>query len=487
MSFSRFRLTSQPLSVADRINELEKQQKYSYLDPEKKHKVPDPTLKAIQKKALLSFYERHHNNANATKTNTWKSEPQLAQSPLVAVPQPPPRQKSQTPSRRASCASDYASSASKRSSLASNKETKDGGKITPRHQHSNSCGSLSTDLLGPVIIGPSISLDDWVPEKPPERPPKNPHLRIAYPDLFQDQRVPSPDLPPPSPPTVLEDEVINSDEPLPPPPADLDAATWQKDFDERLKQNMLKNQCTAMSQVELKSSFKTSHTKDIIMDQFKKQTGFPERGTAKYSSVRLNQDKTVHGEHRHSYTDYRKENKVGVQAVNDNRDFANGPQSLVHISNLNEDAKVHHNETPKYKFPGKEQILGFPNQRNYAERSSTRYPSAHKLVLNGNIAVGQKVMNGTCDQHAADPLKAQQPSPVKDHDDYRSNMMVGKQRASIAEVTARENPPPLQPRQMRINQSMRARMSEGRPGGVTRLSPPKEDKLRDPRTPNYAM
>lgn len=43
----------------------------------------------------------------------------------------------------------------------------------PRHQHSNSCGSLSTDLLGPVIVGPAISIDDWVPE----RPPKKPHLR----------------------------------------------------------------------------------------------------------------------------------------------------------------------------------------------------------------------------------------------------------------------------------------------------------------------
>lgn len=32
---------------------------YSYLDPDKKHKVADMTLKAIQKKALLSYYERH--------------------------------------------------------------------------------------------------------------------------------------------------------------------------------------------------------------------------------------------------------------------------------------------------------------------------------------------------------------------------------------------------------------------------------------------
>lgn len=54
-------------------------------------------------------------------------------------------------------------------------------------------------------MGPIISLDDWVPE----RPPKNPALRI-----------PSPELPPPPPSTIVEDEnpITNQDEPLPPPP-----------------------------------------------------------------------------------------------------------------------------------------------------------------------------------------------------------------------------------------------------------------------------
>ena len=31
---------------------------FTYYDPEKKHKISDPTLKAIQKQALLSYYER---------------------------------------------------------------------------------------------------------------------------------------------------------------------------------------------------------------------------------------------------------------------------------------------------------------------------------------------------------------------------------------------------------------------------------------------
>lgn len=68
--------------------------------------------------------------------------------------------------------------------------------------------TLSKDLLGPMLMGPIISLDDWVPE----RPPKNPMLRI-----------PSPDLPPPPPSSQQENDVnsLNQDEPLPPPPPEL--------------------------------------------------------------------------------------------------------------------------------------------------------------------------------------------------------------------------------------------------------------------------
>jgi protein Shroom len=66
---------------------------------------------------------------------------------------------------------------------------------------------LSKDLLGPMIMGPIISVDDWIP---PERPPKNPMLRIPSPE---------PPLPPPPP---AENIVIpNQDEPLPPPPPEI--------------------------------------------------------------------------------------------------------------------------------------------------------------------------------------------------------------------------------------------------------------------------
>lgn len=101
------------LSVAERISELERQQtRYTYLDPDKRHRVSDPTLKAIQKKALLSFYERHH-SANS-RSQAWRSEPQLAQPasaapcPQSPPPQPPPRPHASLTARRASSASDYA-------------------------------------------------------------------------------------------------------------------------------------------------------------------------------------------------------------------------------------------------------------------------------------------------------------------------------------------------------------------------------------------
>lgn len=71
-------------------------------------------------------------------------------------------------------------------------------KMLQQNQH------LSKDLLGAMIIGKIISIDDWVPE----RPPKNTSLRI-----------PSPDLPPP--PNIENIPALNQDEPLPPPPPEL--------------------------------------------------------------------------------------------------------------------------------------------------------------------------------------------------------------------------------------------------------------------------
>lgn len=113
---------------------------------------------------------------------------QIADSDRNEVPPtPPPRNRAPIPVRRTSSAAEYSSI---------------------RDKINQSKQNLSKDLLGPMIMGPIISLDDWVPE----RPPKNPTLRI-----------PSPELPPPPVLNVNEQEVstFNQDEPLPPPPDEV--------------------------------------------------------------------------------------------------------------------------------------------------------------------------------------------------------------------------------------------------------------------------
>ncbi|KAI4470772.1 apical protein/shroom-related [Holotrichia oblita] len=461
------RISQPSLSVADRINELEKQQKYSYLDPDKKHKVPDPTLKAIQKKALLSFYERHHNSSSShpnttNKTNTWRSEPQLAQSQstLVQAPQPPPRIKAQTPTRRASCASDYASNNnSKRSSFASSRENRESGSARSKS------GS-----------------------------------------------------PTPSPPTVLEDEVINSDEPLPPPPTELENSDWQTMFDDRLKENRTRHQfATAQVETGHKTVQDTVIHKELCLELPRKSTvGILERGGPRYSSVRHvpNEHKLIFSESRHHPSD----NKDGINdksGHSDNRHVVgesrliddkhrHSTDGLLHNESRhsqNDNSKKHASDirlssdnrsfavenTHQFKSPVKEQpVFGFPNQRNYAERSSARYPPMHKLILNGNIAVSQKIINGVCDQYRAEPLRS---VSLKDDEKLLAVSSIrGNQRASIAEGSPRDIPPPLQPRQMRINQSMRARIPEGRPGGITtRNSPLRDEKVRDTKQSNYSM
>ncbi|XP_050298681.1 protein Shroom [Anthonomus grandis grandis] len=430
------------LSVADRISELEKQHKYSYLDPNKKHKVPDPTLKAIQKKALLSFYERHQQN-NSSNKNTWRSEPQLTQSqqPMTVVPKPPsPKAKVTLPSRRASSASDYAGNISKRSSLASTLESKTtdhitNGKITPRHQHSNSCGSLSTELMiGPMIVGQAISIDDFIPDKPPERPPKNPNLRAVFPDLFQGQRLPSPDLPPPSPPMVVEHELIENDDPLPPPPPECDSS-WQGDITERLKSNVTSSHQTPQPQVQ-----KVTGEAKRSSPSISQNVGIPER------SMRYSLIKTRPTDHI-------------IQQVSSKPYQSLPPEMVV-----------------------KSEAVGF-NHRGYPERSSTRYPSTQKLVLNGKVAVSQKV-NGLANQHLPEPLKPMHKEEYKKQTSTSPKVDTHRaQRASIAESPRKETPPPLQPRHMRINQSMRAKMTHDH---RVRLSPPKEG-LRESRSSSLSQ
>lgn len=103
-------------------------------------------------------------------------------------PPPPPRNRTSLPARRTSSASEYASSRDQ---------------INLKLKQ-----NLSEDLLRPMIMGPIISVDEWVPE----RPPKKTLLRI-----------PSPELPPPPPLNVIETDGqhFDQDAPLPPPPPEL--------------------------------------------------------------------------------------------------------------------------------------------------------------------------------------------------------------------------------------------------------------------------
>lgn len=331
---------SQPqLSVAERINELEKQQmRYTYLDPEKRHRVSDPTLKAIQKKALLSFYERHQ--------ASWRSEPQLAQGPVPTSqspqsppPQPPPRPKLSS-SRRASSASDYASG-TWRENVSRTQSQGNGDLPTPKHQHSNSCSSLSTDLLGPVIVGPTISIDDWVPE----RPPKKAHLRNAY-----NERMPSPDLPPPSPPTITESEVHDCDDPLPPPPPELSDDSFTEG--QRKSNNNIHHQTEETAKIKREKSCERHKSERHSMKR-SKHSG--KRDHDKFNNKSLpNSTKTgVQEQEQHQFI----RSSTGLKHVDSEMVLENGVSS------------------------------GFATHRMVATgRSSLRYPSTQKLMVNGRIA-----------------------------------------------------------------------------------------------------
>lgn len=138
-------------------------------------------------------------------------------------------------------------------------------------------------------------------------------------------------------------------------------------------------------------------------------------------------------------------------------------------------SKPYNATVPAEKPIKPEQILGFPSQRGYQERSSTRYPSTQKLVLNGNVAVSQKV-NGISDQYRPEPLRPRH----RESFNQKQPVNLSTQRASIAESPIKDAPPPLQPRQMRVNQSMRVKGTHSRGShdhrhGVSmRYSPEKE-------------
>lgn len=107
-----------------------------------------------------------------------------------------------------------------------------------------------------MVLGPSISIDDWVPELPPKK------KQVARQQTPQAKREPSPDLPPP-PPVVDDDEqMFVSDEPLPPPPPE---AIWPKPeslrndkFLRNGKEKRLENSFSAVEDVLLSRDFNAS-------------------------------------------------------------------------------------------------------------------------------------------------------------------------------------------------------------------------------------
>lgn len=64
-------------SVGGTDSSGQQQPKYTFLDPDKRMKVADPTLKAIQKQALLSYYERHAGKSSTSAGGPPKSPPKV--------------------------------------------------------------------------------------------------------------------------------------------------------------------------------------------------------------------------------------------------------------------------------------------------------------------------------------------------------------------------------------------------------------------------
>ncbi|XP_065076775.1 protein Shroom isoform X2 [Ochlerotatus camptorhynchus] len=317
-----------PLQQQQQQQQQQSPQKYTYFDPSKTHRVPNPSLKAFQKNAVISYFERqqaharesNHNLSRPTTLNLHQQQQQLhsgsppslksfsqrssissaysssgstmdltpsSQSPLAgnyhhhpsivvqqqldkiaannlrnqlasvhtmnllnkvqsppcqqtaqliesqmisnaslilsndqtpdsdaldangSPPPPPPRSRSIGMPGISNNTTMLTAAATHAAQLATVRRTSSASEYSSlRDQMIQQRQQLSKDLLGPMIMGPIIALDDWVPE----RPPKNPMLRI-----------PSPELPPPPPMMSPTEDVVllYQDEPLPPPPPEI--------------------------------------------------------------------------------------------------------------------------------------------------------------------------------------------------------------------------------------------------------------------------
>ncbi|XP_053697120.1 protein Shroom isoform X2 [Sabethes cyaneus] len=170
----------------------------------------------------------------------------------VSPPPPPPRSRSNGVPAINSAASNMATTASTHAAhLATVRRTSSASEYSSiRDKMIQQRQQLSKDLLGPMIMGPIIALDDWVPE----RPPKNPMLRI-----------PSPELPPPPPVISPTEDVIllNQDEPLPPPPPEILRHIRQLSDSSETRSNSASRRNSFAGQTNKKSLYRASTLENL--------------------------------------------------------------------------------------------------------------------------------------------------------------------------------------------------------------------------------
>ncbi|XP_057379868.1 uncharacterized protein LOC130702235 isoform X2 [Daphnia carinata] len=144
--------------------------KFTYLDPDKRMRVADPTLKAIQKQALLSYYERHAGRSS----NASKSPPPPALPRTMASASVSPTHPAKNDVQPAGSVNNSPNSSELVGSNAALVAVESGGLLPP--------AASRKSHLNEVVVVPNNNNNNNRPERgliPPERPPKKPHLRAG--------------------------------------------------------------------------------------------------------------------------------------------------------------------------------------------------------------------------------------------------------------------------------------------------------------------
>ncbi|KAG1657995.1 Protein Shroom3 [Nymphon striatum] len=219
----------------------------SYLDPSKKARCPDPQLKAIQKQAVLSYYERVNTysiptskyddkslNHRADGTTSSSSSPSShLESPQRKAQSEKPECEGSLPSQKSTKTHvpEYSISSSENSgSQSAPVKTvsiySQSSFLTPPHQDYENSRVL--DLVRSFSYSPSVS--ESIPEKFTNCD-TSPITKLSLADDWS--RCSSPDLPLPPPPKTVLTEFIDNNDPLPPPPqpqptSEMQSATANK-------------------------------------------------------------------------------------------------------------------------------------------------------------------------------------------------------------------------------------------------------------------